>query len=93
VQEVPLTFRRNGGGYDVQVDGGRILRAATRPILGENDKPMWVENVPFVEGTRWVLGKAKLHRYQDPKDPAWAWDHSGRNGAWCNFSWDWVNRG
>jgi hypothetical protein len=87
----PISFARTKTGYRVEIPG--VLTAETHAILGDSNRQMSVDNVPFVEGTRWYLGRTSQHTYRDPKDPTWNWSYPRRNGAWCKFSWDPVFRG
>ena len=86
-----IRFRAGGGGYEVEIPG--ILKARTEPMKGEADKQLVVDNVPFYEGKRWLLGRSTVHTYQDPQEPAWNWTLPNRNGAWTYFSWLPVDHG
>ena len=91
VRNVPIRFQAVGGGYSVEIPG--ILSAKTAAILGENDRAMTVNNVPFEEGPLWTLGKTSANHYSDPVEKDWKWDYPDKNGAWCKFSWRQINHG
>ena len=86
-----IRFRAAGGGYEVEIPG--IFKARTEPMKGEADQQLVVDNVPFYEGKRWLLGRSPVHTYQDPQEPAWNWTLPNRNGAWTYFSWLPVDHG
>lgn len=90
-RKAPIEWKPTGGGYRVRIPG--ILEAVTEPILGANKRQMAVDNVDFLEGSRWYLGKATRHVYQDPVEKAWKWELPDSNGAWTRFSWRRINRG
>ena len=88
-RKASIEFNAIPKGYSIAIPG--ILNTKTTYIEGEDKKPMWVENVAFQEGTRWTLGKTSAHRYIDPKEKEWKWNYPANNGAWCHFTWDWID--
>jgi hypothetical protein len=78
------------GGYDVEIPG--VFRATAEPVVGEGKKPITAHNLPLSEGTDWYIGKSKVHRYKDPKEPHLEWDLAGKNGSWTFFETHYVER-
>ncbi|MGV3617441.1 MAG: DUF1326 domain-containing protein [Fimbriimonas sp.] len=86
----PIHFRKTPQGYSVRIPG--VLDANTNALRGRRGRLRIVDDVPFEEGKRWVLGKTTSHRYVDPKEREWRWSYPANNGAWCFFSWDRIDR-
>ena len=90
-RSVPIQFRALGDAYLVEIPG--ILSAKTTAIVGDENKPMTVNNVPFEEGRLWTLGRTTTNHYTDPVEKDWKWDYPDKNGAWCKFSWRPIHHG
>ena len=78
-----IIFRQTKDGYEIEIPG--LLHGIAEHARGADKKPMTADNLDLAEGSKWFLGKAKIHTFQDAKLPDWKWDFSGKNASWTFF--------
>ncbi len=82
-RKADIRFAKTATGYEVTVPG--TFHAVINKLVGANDKQVIFDNLSLGEGSKWYIGRTKVHTWQAKETPEWHWNEPNANGSWTQF--------